>query len=290
MRPEALPRPAVSARRLVSPRALGTLLMHLILILGSILTVVPFLYMISASFKTNSEIYSVPLTWIPKNFITDNYVRLVTELPFIRQYLNSVFLAVVETSLLVFFSSLGGYGFAKYEFWGKRPMFLFLLATMMIPSQLSLVPLFLIVNFFGWINTYWAIIIPGMISAFGIFFMRQVMVSIPNEVIDAARVDGASEFGIYWRIALPMAGAGVAVYATLAFLGSWNSFLWPLIVLRTPEMLTAPVAIASLVGLYKVEYGMIMAGATLSIIPVIILFLLGQKYFIAGILSGAIKG
>ncbi len=290
MRPEALPRPAISAKRFVSSRALGTLLMHLILILGSILTVVPFLYMISASFKTNSEIYSVPLTWIPRNFIIDNYVRLVTELPFIRQYLNSVFLAVVETALLVFFSSLGGYGFAKYEFWGKRPMFLFLLATMMIPSQLSLVPLFLIVNFFGWINTYWAIIVPGMISAFGIFFMRQVMVSIPNEVIDAARVDGASEFGIYWRIALPMAGAGVAVYATLAFLGSWNSFLWPLIVLRTPEMLTAPVAIASLVGLYKVEYGMIMAGATLSIIPVIILFILGQKYFIAGILSGAIKG
>jgi arabinosaccharide transport system permease protein len=262
------------------------------LVLLGLLTAIPFVYMVSSSFKLNGEIFSLPLSLIPREPSLSNYERLLSgkEIAFTRHFANSLFVSISQTFLALFVSSLVGWGFAKYEFRGKRLLFIFLLATLMFPGQVALVPLFMLMQQFGWIDTYWAIIIPGAVSAFGVFFMRQTMVGIPNDLLDAARIDGSSEFGIYYRIGLPLAGAGLSILAVLTFLGSWNDYLWPLIVLRSMDKYTLPIGLASLFGLYKVEYGMILAGAFLGTLPILILFIAGRKQFIAGIAAGAIKG
>lgn len=262
-----------------------------LLIVGVLITFLPFFYMIVCSFKTNAEIYTLPISFIPKRFYLENYRRLFREIPFAKQYFNSTFIASVQTILNVFLASLAGFGFAKYNFRLKNFLFIFLLVTMMIPGQVSLVPLFLMMHWFKWIDTYWAIIVPGAVSAFGIFFMRSSMMSIPDEILDSARIDGASEFGIYTRIILPMSTASIGILAILTFTGSWNNFMWPLIVLSSDTKMTLPVGLATLMNLYKIEYGMLMAGSFLSTIPILILLILvGQKAFIRGITIGALKG
>jgi len=273
-------------------RYLGVGLIFLSLLVMAVLTGAPFIYMVTGSFKLNAEIFSYPLHFLPKAPTLSNYVRLLngSEIPFVRQFLNSAVIAVSQTLLSLFIASLVGWGFAKYEFRGKRPLFVFLLATLMFPFQVTLVPLFLLMIRLGWLDTYWAVIIPGSLSAFGAFFMRQSMLAIPNELLDAARIDGSSEFGLYWRIGLPLSGAALSVLAVLTFLGAWNEYLWPLIVLRTADKFTYPVGLATLVGLYKVEYGMILAGSLLATLPIVIIFVLGRNQFMAGLMAGAIKG
>lgn len=265
---------------------------YLALIGLSILTAMPFLYMITGSFKRNAEIFSYPLTLLPSAPTLDNYIRLLngSEIPFIRQFSNSLLVSTSQTLLTLFIASLVGWGFAKYEFQGKKPLFLFLLATLMFPAQVALVPLFLLMLKIGWLDTYWAIIIPGSLSAFGAFLMRQFMLAIPPELLDAGRIDGASEWGLYWRIGLPLSGAGLSILAVLTFLGAWNDYLWPLIALRSTEKFTFPVGLASLVGLYKVEYGMILSGAFLATLPILIIFFIGRNQFVAGLTAGAVKG
>ncbi|MCL4858797.1 MAG: carbohydrate ABC transporter permease [Caldilineaceae bacterium] len=262
------------------------------LLVFAIITGAPFFYMISGSFKFNAEIFSYPLTFIPRAPTLDNYGRLLSgsEIPYVRQFGNSVIVAVSQTLLTLLISSLVGWGFAKFEFSGKRALFLFLLATLMFPYQVTLVPLFLLMLRLGWLDTYLAIVIPGAISAFGVFFMRQNMLAIPDELIDAARMDGASDWGIYWRIGLPLARGALSVLAVLVFLGSWNDYLWPLIVLRSADKFTYPVGLATLVGLYRVEYGMILSGAFLATLPVVAIFVAGRKYLLENIAIGAIKG
>lgn len=264
---------------------------YLLLICGVLVTGMPFVWEFSSSLKLNSEIFSYPLTLIPRNFTFSNYVRLVSgeQIPFLRQLLNSCIVSASFTALALFICSIVGYGFAKFQFCLKGPLFIMVLITMMVPQQVLLVPLFLLMNRFYWLNTYLAVIIPGAFNAFGVFFMRQIMVSIPDELIDSARIDGASEFGIYWKIALPLSSTGMAVLAIILFLTSWNDYLWPLIALRTEEMFTLPVGLATLLGLYKVEYGMIMAGGFLATLPVIALFISRHRQFITGMTSGAFK-
>jgi arabinosaccharide transport system permease protein len=265
---------------------------YALLLVFAVITGAPFLYMISGSFKFNAEIFSYPLTFVPRTPTLDNYARLLSgsEIPYVRQFGNSVIVAVSQTLLTLLISSMVGWGFAKFEFKGKRALFLFLLATLMFPYQVTLVPLFLLMLGLGWLDTYWAIVIPGAISAFGVFFMRQNMLAIPDELIDAARIDGASDWGIYWRIGLPLARGALSVLAVLVFLGSWNDYLWPLIVLRSADKFTYPVGLATLVGLYRVEYGMILAGAFLATLPVVAIFIAGRKYLLENIAIGAIKG
>ncbi len=260
-----------------------------VLSVAALLTFVPFLYMISSSLKRRDEIYSVPVTWIPSEIEPLNYVRLFEEIPFARQYLNSAVIAVVVVASVLFFSSLAGFAFAKYQFRFKNQMFLFVLATMMIPIQVQLVPLYLIVNSLGWLNTYQGVFVPQAMSAFGIFLMRQMMLGVPDEILDAARVDGASEVGIFRHIAIPMTRAGLLVLALLTALTSWNDYLWPVIVLRSEDMLTVPLGLAALINVYRVEYGMVLAGSTLAMIPVVALFIVFNRHFIAGLTSGAVK-
>lgn len=266
--------------------------LYFLLFAVGVLVAMPFIYMISSSFKLKGEIFSFPLRLIPEYPTLLNYIRLVKgdEIPFLRQFTNSLFVATTVTFFNLFVSSLVGWGFAKFEFAGKKILFIFVIATLMFPAQVALVPLFMLMRNFGWLDTYWAIIVPGAISAFGVFFMRQTMIGIPNDLLDAGRIDGSSEFGLYLRIGLPLAGAGLSILAVLSFLGAWNDFLWPLIVLRSMEKYTFPIGLASLYGLYKVEYGMILAGAAIGTLPIMIMFILGRNSFIEGISAGALKG
>ncbi|MEZ4866243.1 MAG: carbohydrate ABC transporter permease [Caldilineaceae bacterium] len=268
------------------------LLLYAALAVAVIITGAPFAYMISGSFKQDAEIFSYPLSFIPKLPTLINYTRLLSgeQIPYVRQFGNSVFVALTQTLLTLLVSSLVGWGFAKYEFAGKRPLFLFLLATLTFPYQVTLVPLFLLMLKIGWLDTYWAIIIPGAVSAFGVFFLRQNMIGVPNDLVDAARIDGASELGIYWRVGLPLTRGALSVLAVLVFLGAWNDYLWPLIVLRSAEKFTYPVGLATLVGLYKVEYGMILAGAFLATLPIVLIFVVGRNHLLANITLGAVKG
>jgi arabinosaccharide transport system permease protein len=285
--------PAAAAKRGVYwPRVIERTLIYLALLVCVVLVGAPFVYMITGSFRYNSEIFSYPLTFLPKAPTLENYQRLLngSEIPYVRQFVNSLFVAVSQTLLTLLVASMVGWGFAKYEFKGKRVLMLLLLATLTFPFQVTLVPLFLIMLRIGWLDNYLAIILPGAISAFGAFFMRQTMLAVPNELLDAARIDGASDWGIFWRIGLPLVRGALSVLAVLVFLGSWNDYLWPLIVLRSNDMFTYPVGLATLVGLYKVEYGMILAGSFLATIPILLIFIAGRNQLLNNIALGAVKG
>ena len=249
--------------------------------------------MISSSFKPLNEIYAYPPTLIPQAFTTRNYDRLFTDWPFWNWYGNSLVIALISTVLVLFFTSLAGFAFAKYRFKGSRVLFVLLLASTMIPFQLILMPLFIVMSRLTWTNSYLALIVPFMAPALGIFLMRQFMMSIPSELIEAARIDGASEFGIYWRVMLPLARPALAAQAVLTFLGSWNSFLWPLSVLHTRDFMTLPVGMASMIGSVTAgsepPVGATMAAATLVSIPVIMVFIAVQKQYIAGLTAASVK-
>ena len=271
---------------------LERVLLYAVLLICVVLTGAPFVYMITGSFKENAEIFSFPLHFLPQVPTLINYQRLLSgaDIPFIAQFGNSAIVAISQTLLNLLFSSMVGWGFAKFEFRGKRMLFLILLGSLTIPFQIILVPLFLLMLRINFLDSYLGIIIPGAISAFGVFFMRQNMLSIPSELIDAARIDGASEWGIFWRIGMPLVKGALSVLAVLVFLGSWNDYLWPLIILRSTEKFTYPLGLATLYGLYKIEYGMILAGAFLATLPIIAIFIAGRKQLLNNLTIGAIKG
>lgn len=223
------------------------------------------------------------------NKLTSNYRNLWKAVPYNRYFINSVFIATASTLLTLFFCSLGGYAFAKYQFRGKTILFGILLASMMVPFQVLLVPLFGLMYDIGWLNSYKAIIIPFSVGAFGVFLMRQFIVTIPSELLDAARIDGCSEFGIYYRIVLPIIKPALGALTIYSFLSSWNGYLWPLIVLRDEAKYTLPIGLANLVGIYRQDYGMLMAGTLLSLLPIVILFLAMQREFVQGITLGSVK-
>ena len=220
---------------------------------------------------------------------TSNYRNLWKTVPYGRYFVNSVFIATASTLLTLFFCSLGGYAFAKYQFRGQKILFGILLASMMVPFQVLLVPLFGLMYDIGWLNSYKAIIIPFSVGAFGVFLMRQFIVTIPSELLDAARIDGCSEFGIYYRIVLPIIKPALGALTIYSFLGSWNGYLWPLIILRDEAKYTLPIGLANLVGIYRQDYGMLMAGTLLSLMPIVILFLAMQREFVQGITLGSVK-
>ena len=221
--------------------------------------------------------------------LTSNYRNLWKTVPYNRYFINSVFIATASTLLTLFFCSLGGYAFAKYQFRGQKILFGILLASMMVPFQVLLVPLFGLMYDIGWLNSYKAIIIPFSVGAFGVFLMRQFIVTIPSELLDAARIDGCSEFGIYYRIVLPIIKPALGALTIYSFLGSWNGYLWPLIILRDEVKYTLPIGLANLVGIYRQDYGMLMAGTLLSLMPIVILFLAMQREFVQGITLGGVK-
>ena len=234
-------------------------------------------------------IHQPPYLSIVWDKLTANYRNLWKTVPYNRYFINSVFIATASTLLTLFFCSLGGYAFAKYQFRGQKVLFGILLASMMVPFQVLLVPLFGLMYDIGWLNSYKAIVIPFSVGAFGVFLMRQFIVTIPSELLDAARIDGCSEFGIYYRIVLPIIKPALGALTIYSFLGSWNGYLWPLIILRDEAKYTLPIGLANLVGIYRQDYGMLMAGTLLSLMPIVILFLAMQREFVQGITLGGVK-
>jgi len=262
---------------------------HLLLLLGLAITLAPFIWMISTSFKSSESVFTFPPQWIPKNPTTEQYRALFREVNFLQFFKNSVIVAFGITLFSLFLNSLGGFAFAKYKFPGREKIFALLLATLMVPAQITMIPVFLMLKTIGLINSYWGLIIPAGASAFGIFLMRQFITTIPNDLIESARIDGCSEFRIYWTIILPLCKPVVAALGIFTFMGSWNAFLWPLIVMIKENMYTLPVALANLSGQYATKFGLLMAGAVVVVAPVIIVFIIAQRYVIKGVAVTGLK-
>lgn len=261
------------------------------LILISIFMILPFIWMLSTSFKPPQDVFGYPPRLITENSNLENYLFLFRERNLMRVVWNTMFVSLASTVLSLFFTSLGGYGFAKFDFPGKMPLFAFLLATMIIPGAVMMVPSFVLMRYFGWVNTFLPLIVPGAASAFGIFFFRQYISTISDELLDAARIDGATEFGIYFRIVAPIILPGMTSLGLIFFMTSWNNYLGPLIYLKSPEKFTIPLAIASFSGgAGLTAFSEQMAMSVISLLPLLVIFLMFQRQFVDGITAGAIKG
>lgn len=254
-----------------------------------LMTLAPFVWMVSASFMHEGHSNTYPPRFFPDQPTLDQYLILFSRLNVSRNFFNSLFLAATITIISLFFNSMAGFAFAKYKFKGKNKLFKLLLSSMIIPAQVTMLPLFLMLKSLGLINTYMAIIIPGMANIFGIFLIRQYVLAIPDSLIEAAKIDGASDFLIYRKIILPLAMPILVTLAIFTFMGTWNDFLWPLIVLTDNSMYTLPVSLANLMGEHTKDTELMMAGSVITILPIIIVFLSLQKYYIKGILLGGIK-
>jgi ABC-type glycerol-3-phosphate transport system permease component len=272
-------------------RWLTDFLMYALLIAVSLFMILPFLWMVSTSLKPPDEIFAIPPILISPNSNISAYVYLQQQYNILGIVKNTFVISFSATVLRLFFCALGGYGFAKFKFPGQTALFAFLLGTMVIPSAVTLVPVYIIMRDLKWIDTFWPLIIPGAANAFGIFFMRQYIMSVSNELMDAARIDGAGEFTIFWRIILPIIAPGLTSLGLIFFMGSWNDFIGPLIYLKSPEHFTLPLIIRSLVGpVGRTVYDVQMATSVISLIPLLIIFLIFQRRFVEGITAGAIKG
>jgi len=264
--------------------------LYVLLGIGVILLVGPFIWMVLGSIKTTGELRQVPPTWLPQNPTLANYTDLLDRLNFARFFLNSAIVAAAVTAGNVIFCSMLGYALAKLSFPGKRFVFAVVLGTLMVPFIVTFMPLFVLVANMGLVNTHAGLILPSLVGAFGVFLMRQFIGGIPDELLDAARVDGAGEHYIFWRIVMPLCGPAIATLTILTFLGSWNSFLWPLVVANTEDMYTLPVAIALFAtGQQETNIALLMAGSVVVILPVLIVFILLQRYFTQGIAMTGIK-
>ncbi|WP_085506577.1 carbohydrate ABC transporter permease [Thalassobacillus devorans] len=263
-------------------------LVILLLIIGGVLVSLPFLWMISSSFKPENEVLAIPPTIIPDNPTIENYINLFTSMNF-TVYLRNTIIIVLFSFLGLLFNAMAGYGLAKYEFKGRERIFYLVLATMMIPGQVTMIPVYLILNSMGLTNTMTGIILPGLAVAFSIFLFRQFMITIPDDLIEAARLDGAGEFYIFFRLIIPIAKPIFAVQGILTFIAGWNSFLWPLIIANDESLYTLSVGLSLLQGQYANNFALQMAGAAFMVVPIIIIFAFFQKYIVEGFTMSGIK-
>jgi multiple sugar transport system permease protein len=273
----------------MSVRTFQSIVVMGFLLLVAATTLAPLLWMVSASLMPSGQASSFPPPFVPREVTLDQYVGLFTRLDLGRNLLNSVLLSVAVTGVSLAVNSMAGYAFAKYRFRGKQQLFKLLISSMIIPAQVTMLPLFLMLNKLGMINTYFGVIIPGMASIFGIFLIRQYALSISDSLIEAARIDGAGDFRIYWSVILPLCKPILITLAIFTFMGTWNDFLWPLIVMTDASMYTLPVALAGLVGEHVQDTELMMAGSVMTVLPVLVVFAAVQKYYIAGIMAGSVK-
>lgn len=265
-------------------------LCYVVIVAGAISFLFPFMWMVSTSLKTDQDVFTWPPRLVPQPVRFQNYVDAWNSAPYARFFFNSAFIALVVTLANLFFSSLAGYAFAKYQFPGKHWIFVALLCTMMIPFQVTMIPVFVILSKLHWVDTYWGLIIPFTAGAFGIFLMRQFLSTIPDDLIDAARIDGCSEFRTFLTIVLPLSKPALSALGIFVFMASWNGFIWPFIIVKSTEMKTLPLAVADLAeGLYVMSWPLMMAGACFVVLPAIVVFLLFQKNFVEGITLTGIK-
>ncbi|MEW6445512.1 MAG: carbohydrate ABC transporter permease [Pseudomonadota bacterium] len=266
------------------------ILLHLALIALALLTLAPFLWMLAASFMPTGEANAMPPRLLPSTPTLEHYRDLFTRLDMGRYALNSALIALVATLISTLINAMAGYAFAKLRFSGREKLFRGLLAAMVIPAQVAMLPLFLMLKQMGLINTYAGVLVPMLASIFGIFLVRQYAQNIPDAMLDAARLDGAGEFRLFWSVVLPMLRPILATLALFTFMGSWNDFMWPLIVLSDGAMHTLPVALANLSGEHMQDTELMMAASTLTVLPVLIVFLILQRQYIAGLTQGSLKG
>ena len=266
------------------------LLLYGLLILGAVMALLPMVWMVSASLMPAGEASTYPPSFFPSRLTLEHYENLFTRLDLGRYLFNSALVAVVVTLTSLIINSMAGYAFAKLRFKGRDRLFKTLSTGLVLPVQVAMLPLFLLMKNLGLINTYWGVIIPGLASIFGIFLVRQYALAIPDEMLDAARVDGASEMKIFWSIVVPGIVPILATLAIWTFLATWNDFMWPLIVLSDESRYTLPVALANLSGEHVQDTELMMAGSVITVIPVMLVFLFLQRYYIQGVMAGSVKG
>jgi multiple sugar transport system permease protein len=281
----------------------GKAIIYVLLILGSVIFVAPFAWMVTASLQSVSDMFQWPPSWIPRNPTLDNYVTFFTQERIGRFFFNSAFVALTVTSLQLFTSSLAAYTFAKRRFPGRDMLFIITLGTLMIPGQVTLIPNYVILKhipFFGgnnwlgtggsgWLDSYWGLIVPQAASAFGIFLMRQYMMSIPDDLLDAARIDGGSEFRIFWEVVMPLCRPALAALGIFTFTYQWDDFFWPLIIITSEDLRTLPLGLALFVVKNRTAWDLLMAGSVIATVPVLLVFLFFQRHFIRGIAVTGMK-
>jgi multiple sugar transport system permease protein len=278
-----------SARSSASPR-MSELSAYLLVALGALIMLAPFYFMFVFATHSKADIFTLPPPLLPGTSFFDNLKILTEKIPFWNSLGWSLYIALASTALTLVFCSMGGYAFAMFEFKFKKPLFILVMGTMLIPSFLSMIPTFMIMDLLGWIDQPHALYIPGAASAFGIFLMRQfVMSSIPKDLIEAARMDGCSELGIYARIVLPLLQPALGTLGLITFIASWNNFIGPLVVMRSPERYTLPLALRSMQSPVDTEWGALMAGSAIATVPLLILFAFSSKRLIEGLTTGAVK-
>jgi multiple sugar transport system permease protein len=284
------PEHASPAYKINIPHMITRILLHLLLLCGALVMAAPFLWMLLTSLKNTSQAFSDPPTWIPNPFVWSNFPDSLNALPFGLAYFNSAYIAFVVVFCQLLTCSMAGYAFARIKFPGRNIIFVLFLATLMIPFQLTIIPVFLTMKQLGWLDTHLSLIVPpALFSAFGVFLMRQFIMSIPIELEEAAIVDGANRWTIYWQILLPLLKAPLAALGIFSFLAMWNDFFRPLIMLNTPEKFTVPLMLSQFRGQYATEWTMVMAGSVIAVIPVLIVYIIFQRQIIQGIATTGLK-
>lgn len=268
-----------------------SIILSILAVLGIFWTM-PILWIISTAFKPESEVIDAVVRWIPRTFTFENFTAIFSDsdnAPILKWFTNSLFIASIHTALILLIDSLAAFAYARLNFKGKETIFWILMSTMMIPGIINFIPNYAIVDKFGWVDTPIAMIIPGLAGVFGIFLLRQFFEGIPRDLDEAAKIDGCGLFRLYWRIILPLSKPALIALGMFTFMGNWNDFLWPIIVTNDAAQRTLPAGLAIFQGAYVAQYGKLMAGALLSAVPPLILFLLGQKYFVQGIAISGLK-
>lgn len=271
-------------------RLVGRALLYAALSVGGLAMIFPFLWMLSTSFQTAGALLVPPPQLIPSPIELGNYAEIATAFPLWRFLLNSIGVAGVATVLQVATSAMAGYAFARLRFRGRDALFLLYIATLMVPLQVTILPLFVEMKYLGLVDSYPALVLPSIASAFGTFLLRQAFLGLPRELEEAAFMDGAGHFTVFRRIVLPLAMPAVATLAVFSFVASWNSFLWPLIIVNSPDLMTLPVGLSNLQGRYATAWNLLMAGSTVAVVPILIVYVIGQKYVIRGVTLSGLKG
>ncbi len=270
------------------PRNYAQFIRWMLLFGGGILMVMPIVYMLSTSFKFPFEVYNLKL--IPEEPTLENYQLVLEDGRFFNWFTNSLVIAVLTTVSNVFFDSMVGYALCKFKFPGRYIVFIAILSTLMIPTEMLVIPWYLMSTKLGWLDTYWGIMFPGMMTAFGVFLMKQFFETVPDDFLEAARIDGLNEFQIWWTVAMPLVKPALAALAIFVFLGNWTAFIWPLIVTNSQELYTLPVGLTTFSVEQQVEWELIMTGAALSTLPTLVVFLIFQRFIIRGVVMAGLKG
>ncbi|HEX2863236.1 MAG TPA: carbohydrate ABC transporter permease [Deinococcales bacterium] len=283
---------AIALKRSRRPAGLARAVTFVLLAAGAAVMLFPFLWMLSTSLKPSTAVLTMPPQLVPAEPTLQPYADVAATFPLVRVLLNSVFVAVLTTAGQLLISAMAGYAFARLPFRGRGLLFTLYLSTLMVPFAVTMTPLFIVVKYLGWTDSYAGLIVPGLFSAFGTYFMRQYFLGLPRELEEAATLDGATATRTFFSVMLPQAGPALATMGVLGLMASWNSFLWPLLIVTNPNLMTLPLALSTLQGLHpgQTEWNLVMAGAVVSVVPMILVFLLAQKWVVAGMANAGLKG